>query len=570
MRKMLALIASLLLLTLPSLALGQTRALLVACHDFLSMPGLGNSVSGNLHIIGSALVGAGLNVGSLSIEDGTIGTLDHLRGAINDAFNGADETDLSILYLCTHGVLSSADDGQVYLMLGDGKSEAPLSAADLQQLLSSIQGEKLLIVDACYSGALIGRGISAQSLLPGSRAQSPASMETPFLADSSIHVLTSASGFESSWYYDSEGLTTGAVSYFASALSSGLGLYGKPEADMNNNGEVTLEELRRYLSAAVPSSSVQLLSAQANTLTLPVATGASLSRALSGFSYGDSLLEDDDPTLEFSYTVTEETAVQYRVVRQIGSGWDWQGATTFLDEGDNGDGLLVPGRKTRELTLDGMLEGESGYLMLQVFAVTGEEVILCFRAAVGRPSRVCRTDGDAQQRRADTEHGESARTGARSAHQCPGGNQRFHLRRRGPARAPSGQRSVDTSDARRYHHALLGWTRQCRQPRSFRRVHRRAGNRHQRQPSKGDRRSHGAVSLRLNGSTRHSGMPRRISAASIPCAAASRPASAPSSKSESDSAPNFSGRGMRKTPTFSPISRAHGTKKPLACSSASG
>ena len=134
MRKMLALIASLLLLTLPALALGQTRALLVACHDFLSMPGLGNSVSGNLHIIGSALVGAGLNVGSLSIEDGTIGTLDHLRGAINDAFNGANETDLSILYLCTHGVLSSADDGQVYLMLGDGKSEAPLSAADLQQL----------------------------------------------------------------------------------------------------------------------------------------------------------------------------------------------------------------------------------------------------------------------------------------------------------------------------------------------------------------------------------------------------------------------------------------------------
>ena len=537
MRKMLALIAFLLLLTLPALALGQTRALLVACHDFLSMPGLGNSVSGNLHIIGSALVGAGLNVGSLSIEDGTIGTLDHLRGAINDAFNGANETDLSILYLCTHGVLSSADDGQVYLMLGDGKSEAPLSAADLQQLLSSIQGEKLLIVDACYSGALIGRGISAQSLLPGSRAQSPASMETPFLADSSIHVLTSASGFESSWYYDSEGLTTGAVSYFASALSSGLGLYGKPEADMNNNGEVTLEELRRYLSAAVPSSSVQLLSAQANTLTLPVATGASLSRALSGFSYGDSLLEDDDPTLEFSYTVTEDTAVQYRVVRQVGSGWDWQGATTFLDEGDNGDGLLVPGRKTRELTLDGMLEGESGYLMLQVFAVTGEE---------------------------------SARTGARSAHQCPGGNQRFHLRRRGPARAPSGQRSVDTSDARRYHHALLGRTRQRRHPRSFRRIHRRAGNRHQRQPSKGDRRSHGAVSLRLNGSTRHSGIPRRINAASIPCAAASRPASAPSSKSESDSAPNFSGRGMRKTPTFPPISRAHGIKKPLACSSASG
>ena len=388
MRKCFAFILFL-MLALPAFALGQTRALLVACHDFLSLPGLGNSVSGNLHIVGSALVGAGLNVGSLSIEDGTIGTIDHLRDAVNDAFDGADETDLSILYLCTHGVLSSSDDGQVYLMLGDGESEAPLGAADLQQILSAIQGEKLLIVDACHSGALIGRGVSGQSLLPGSRAQSILSMETPFLADSSIHVLTSASGFESSWYYDSEGLTTGAVSYFASALSSGLGLYGKPEADINNNGEVTLEELRRYLSAAVPSSSVQLLSTQANALTLPVATGASLSRALSGFSYGDSLLEDDDPTLEFAYTVTEETAVQYRVVRQVGGGWDWQNAMTFLDEGDDGDGLLAPGRKTRELMLDGILEGESGYLMLQVFAVTGDEVILCSeRLLAVRPASV--------------------------------------------------------------------------------------------------------------------------------------------------------------------------------------
>ena len=389
MRRIFPLVVFLLLLALPAWALGQTRALLVACHDFLSLPDLGNSVSGNLHIVGSALVGAGLNLGSLSIEDGTIGTVRRLQSAVDDAFGDADETDLSILYLCTHGVLSSSDDGQVYLMLGDGENEAPLGAAALQNILSGIQGEKLLIVDACYSGALIGRGAFAHSLLPGSRAQSPASLETPFLADPSIHVLTSASGFESSWYYDSEGLSTGAVSYFASALSSGLGLYGKPEADVNGNGEVTLEELRRYLNAAVPSSSVQLLSAQANALTLPVATNTPLARALSGFSYGDCLLESDDPTLEFSYTVTAETAVQYRVVRQVNGGWDWQNAATFLDDGDTTGGLLTPGRKTRELTLDGILEGESGYMMLQVFAVTGSEVILCSeRLLAVRPAAV--------------------------------------------------------------------------------------------------------------------------------------------------------------------------------------
>ena len=389
MRRIFPLVVFLLLLALPAWALGQTRALLVACRDFLTLPDLGNSVSGNLHIVGSALVGAGLNLGSLSIEDGTIGTVRHLQSAVNNTFGDADETDLSILYLCTHGVLSSSDDGQVYLMLGNGENEAPLGAAALQNILSGIQGEKLLIVDACYSGALIGHGAFAHSLLPGSRAQSPASLETPFLADPSIHVLTSASGFESSWYYDSEGLSTGAVSYFASALSSGLGLYGKPEADVNGNGEVTLEELRRYLNAAVPSSSAQLLSAQANALTLPVATNTPLARALSGFSYGDCLLESDDPTLEFSYTVTAETAVQYRVVRQVNGGWDWQNAATFLDDGDRAGGLLTPGRKTRELTLDGILEDESGYMMLQVFAVTGSEVILCSeRLLAVRPASV--------------------------------------------------------------------------------------------------------------------------------------------------------------------------------------
>lgn len=167
MRRFFGLLMVLLLISLPVLALGQSRALLVACHDFISMPDLGNAVSGNLHIIGSSLVGAGMNVGSLSIEDGTIGSINALTHAVNDAFSDAAENDLSILYLCTHGVLSSSDDGQVYLLLGDGKTEAPLNAKDLQTMLSAIQGEKLLIIDACYSGALIGRGVFSKNLLPG-------------------------------------------------------------------------------------------------------------------------------------------------------------------------------------------------------------------------------------------------------------------------------------------------------------------------------------------------------------------------------------------------------------------
>ena len=343
-----------------------TRALLVACSDFETQEDLGAAISGNLHMVGSALISADIGLGNLSIEDGTIGTAQALRTALEDAFETADENDLSIFYLCTHGVLSSADDEQVYLLLGDGQTESMLSSLQLYELIREIQGEKLLILDACHSGAWIGRG-------------SPTGMQlSPFLLDSSIHVLTSSDGSESSWYYDSEHLSSGAVSYFASALSSGLGLYGSAEADLNGDGAVSLDELHRHLSVSVPSSSCQLLSAHADTLSLPTAQGAMITRPLTGFSYSASLLDAENPALDFSFTVTRpDVSVQYRLVDFIDGSWDWKNARTFLDEGDDGSALLSLGRKTRTLALEDVMPDEGGYLMLQIFSVSENEVLLC-------------------------------------------------------------------------------------------------------------------------------------------------------------------------------------------------
>ena len=376
------LLALILVALLPALALADTRALLVACSDFVSQPNLGNATSGNLQMIGSALLGASPRLAGLSIEDGTIGTAKALHDAVTRAFGEATEEDLSILYLCTHGILSSSDDAQAYLLLGDGQTETLLSAAGLYEMIAPIQGEKLLILDACFSGALIGRGAPAGITLPGARPAARA-IASPFLADPSIHVLTSADGHEAGWYYDSDQLATGAVSYFASALSSGLGLYGSVEADANGDGMLTLHELYGYLRVAVPSSSAQLLSSAADSLMLPAAQGAMLARPLTGFSYGSSLIPASDPTLDFSFTVAQESAVQYRLIEYVEGGWDWDGAQTFLDAGDSSyanedEGmLLTPGRKSRSLTLSGVTPQDSGYLMLQVFSVTGNELILC-------------------------------------------------------------------------------------------------------------------------------------------------------------------------------------------------
>ena len=76
-----------------------------------------------------------------------------------------------------------------------------------------------------------------------------------------------------------------------------------------------------------------------------------LSRPLTGFSYGELLLTTDAPTLDFSFTVTGDTAVQYRLIDYENGKWNWEAAKTFLDGSEDGTQLLTPGRKTRTLTL---------------------------------------------------------------------------------------------------------------------------------------------------------------------------------------------------------------------------
>ena len=77
-----AALTALLLTVISAVSLAQTRALLVACSEFTSQPDLGTASSGNLHLIGSALIGAQPRLGVLSFEAGTIGAAEALGAAI--------------------------------------------------------------------------------------------------------------------------------------------------------------------------------------------------------------------------------------------------------------------------------------------------------------------------------------------------------------------------------------------------------------------------------------------------------------------------------------------------------
>ena len=85
-------------------------------------------------------------------------------------------------------------------------------------------------------------------------------------------------------------------------------------------------------------------------------------------------------------------AVQYRLIDYDEGKWNWEQAKTFLDAGEHDAARLSPGRKTRTLTLSDIAPGESGYLMLQIFALSGEEVILCSERLIALQP----TESDAQ------------------------------------------------------------------------------------------------------------------------------------------------------------------------------
>ena len=56
-RRLLPILALLFAALVPSVSLADTRALLVACSDFVTQPDLGSAISGNVQMIASALLG---------------------------------------------------------------------------------------------------------------------------------------------------------------------------------------------------------------------------------------------------------------------------------------------------------------------------------------------------------------------------------------------------------------------------------------------------------------------------------------------------------------------------------
>ncbi|MBQ8088268.1 MAG: caspase family protein [Clostridia bacterium] len=181
-------------------------------------------------------------------------TAQGMEDAILDVFGSAKAQDVSLFYYSGHGIFSDDDSEQGALLGADG--EETINATRLRTVLDRIQGRKIVIIDACYSGNMLvasaasEHGVvdipTAEDFVNSFIAAFSRKKRSNLSADS-YFVLTAASKDEESY----EGLVNGRMmGLFTGALLRGLGLNaaisGVYPADANGNSVVTLSEAFAY------------------------------------------------------------------------------------------------------------------------------------------------------------------------------------------------------------------------------------------------------------------------------------------------------------------------------------
>ena len=213
----------------------------------------------------------GLYGGGYSIMRGYDLSEAQVLDAIRITFAEADDNDVSLFFIATHG------DSTSYGSYAGALSMAPegsMLLSTLARALNAVPGKVIVILESCGSGAAIynrnGTDSAAQlkacsdaakafdaavvrafaSIDPGMEVVvEPNSLNSngdvsntgEFRLENKFYVLTASRFQEDSW-------GTANFNYFTYWLACGLMLSGSMPADTNNNSQTTLNELYKYIS----------------------------------------------------------------------------------------------------------------------------------------------------------------------------------------------------------------------------------------------------------------------------------------------------------------------------------
>lgn len=364
------------------------RALLVGCDNFLSQPDTAPSSMNNVTHFADAL--SEMCMETLVTRAEGVSTTGDLAALILDTFADADADDVSYFYLSTHGIWEEGmSSGGMTLLLSDGTRESALSAYMLRTMFDQILGKKVLFIDACHAGAMLGKGVSTR-------------LQNVFAARDYI-VLCSSGGDEESWFWsgDIEGERLAGAGYFSEAVIRGMSEKGSFGADDNQDGVITLTEMRRYLLEHHGASTVRTYPEQSDfplfAYDAQKHTSPSRKALITGVSFETDTITLEEPTVYFSFNVVSSVQAAYQLVYHRGGRWDFDNAQIIYD--NNGDfasypkaGKTLPlGLTERALTISREDAGSSGYVLLQLLTIekgvpsVASSKVLCVPPETGDP-----------------------------------------------------------------------------------------------------------------------------------------------------------------------------------------
>ncbi len=195
-------------------------------------------------------------------------TPSQIKSAISTTFAGADNDDVSLFFIATHGDASSTGTYAGALATSSGDF---LLLYELANALNAIPGKVIVILESCGSGAAVydptvaqnnveafnNAAISAFSSLDTGVVEKPYieydkngveiedSSNTGEFRKSKFYVLTASRYLQLSW-----GTEQGPYNFFTYDLTNGVGTSGNMPADVNygnSDGYVTLNELFQYI-----------------------------------------------------------------------------------------------------------------------------------------------------------------------------------------------------------------------------------------------------------------------------------------------------------------------------------
>ena len=198
--------------------------------------------------------------------------VDEIRDAIWDTFSTADENDVSLFFIGTHGDIDTMGHGAGSLSTVDASGRQDSLDLDvLAETLSRVKGKVIVWLGSCGSGAAIyERGVPENNYeaLTAAAMQAFSAydsvIEVPvytsgdyesrdaetfetgeFRQEGKFYVLAAARYHEMSW-----GLEASRFNYFGKFIAEGItNKNGSMPADRNGDGKVTQNELFLYIKA---------------------------------------------------------------------------------------------------------------------------------------------------------------------------------------------------------------------------------------------------------------------------------------------------------------------------------